>query len=114
MSGGSPQMGLDIHAASHLRYLRPIPEHEGLDRLEAEALQQGRCLDEAYFLLFPNHPSHRRQLAGTESGIYEYSSASEQHHFRVGAYSEYGSWRDQLSRCMLGASAEDVWAAKRK
>jgi hypothetical protein len=49
-------MGLDIQAASHLRYVRPIPQGEEFDLLEQEIDCQDKWLDEVYFLLYPNDP----------------------------------------------------------
>ncbi|MFO0844011.1 MAG: hypothetical protein U0797_16695 [Gemmataceae bacterium] len=102
-------MGLDIHAASHLRYLRPIPQGEEFDRLEQEADRQGKCLDDVYFLLSPNHPDWEGHLADLEPGLYEYTAASEQHDFRAGPYSYYNLWREHLSQLALGVDPSVVW-----
>jgi hypothetical protein len=82
-------MGLDIHAASNLRYVGPIPQREEFDRLEEELNRQDKCLDEVYFLLFPNDPEWEDHLAGMKHGLYEYTAATEQHSFRAGPYSDY-------------------------
>jgi len=102
-------MGLDIHAASHMRYVRPIPEGDEFDRLEEQANAQDKCLDEVYFLLYPNAEGQEDHLAGMEPGLYEYTAASEQHDFRAGPYSYYNTWREQLSRLALGVEPEAVW-----
>src|SRR5437763_778688 len=95
-------MGLDIHAASHLQYLRPIPGGEEFNRLEKEVNAQGKCLDEVFFLLFPNDPDWEEHLDGMKPGLYEYTAATEQHRFRVGPYSDYHLWRDHLCQFALG------------
>jgi hypothetical protein len=104
-------MGLDIHAASHLRYSRPVPDHDEFDRLDREANSQGKCLNEVYFLLFPNDDDWEEHLAGMKPGVYEYTPATEQHDFRAGSYSGYNLWRDQLSQFALGVPASVVWHA---
>lgn len=102
-------MGLDIQAASHLRYVRPIPDCDEFDRLEEQANGQDKCLDEVYFLLYPNEEGQEDHLAGMEPGLYEYTAASEKHDFRAGPYSYYNTWREQLSRLALGIEPEAVW-----
>jgi hypothetical protein len=102
-------MGLDIHAASHLRYVRLIPQGEEFDRLEAQVNRQDKCLDEVYFLLSPNDPNWEGHLAGMEPGLYEYTAASEQHHFRAGHYDFYNLWREHLSQLALGVEPSTVW-----
>lgn len=102
-------MGLDIHAASHLAFARPMPEGEDFDSLEEEVNRQDKCLDEVYFLLYPNDPGWEAHLTGMEPGLYEYTPATEQCHFRVGSYSAYNWWREQLSRFALGVEPNTVW-----
>ncbi len=102
-------MGLDIHAASNLRYARPLPKGEEFDRLEEDVNRQGKCLDEVYFLLYPNDPDWEAHLAGMEPGLYEYTAATEQHEFGVGSYSMYNSWREQLSQFALAVEPSTVW-----
>jgi hypothetical protein len=102
-------MGLDIHAASHLRYAHPIPQGEDFDRLEEQVNRQDKCLDEVYFLLYPNDPDWEGHLAGMEPGLYEYTAESEQHDFRVGPYSYYNLWREHLSQIALGVEPSAVW-----
>lgn len=102
-------MGLDIHAASHLRYVRAIPEDDEFNRLEEEINRQDKCLDEGYFLLSPNDPAWEGHLAGMEPGLYEYTAQTEQHSFRAGPYSYYNLWREHLSRLALGVEPSTVW-----
>jgi hypothetical protein len=102
-------MGLDIHAASHLQYVRPIPQGVEFDRLEEEVNRQDKCLDEVYFLLFPNDPEWKGHLAGMEPGLYEYTAATEKHGFRAGPYSYYNAWREHLSHFALGVEPSTVW-----
>jgi hypothetical protein len=102
-------MGLDIHAASHLRYVGTIPEGGDFDHLEKEANAHGKCLDEVYFLLFANEPAWEQHLAGTEPGLYEYTAATEHHVFRAGAYSCYNTWGEHLCRFALGVELRTVW-----
>lgn len=102
-------MGLDIHAASHLRYIRPIPLGEEFDRLKEQVNRQGKCLHEVYFQLFPNKPDWEKHLAGMEPGLYEYTDASEQFEFRAGSYSNYSLWREFLSELALKVEPNAVW-----
>jgi hypothetical protein len=102
-------MGLDIHAASHLRYIGPIPSYEERDRLEEEAARQDKCLNEVYFLMDPNDADWEEHLAGMKSGLYAYTAATEQHEFRAGPYSDYNLWREHLSRLALGVEPSVVW-----
>ena len=102
-------MGLDIHAASHLRHVGPIPKGDEFDRLEERVNAHDKCLDEVYFLLYPNDADWEEHLAGSEPGLYEYSAATEQHEFRAGPYSYYNTWREQLSRLALGVEPSVVW-----
>jgi hypothetical protein len=44
-----------------------------------------------------------------EPGLYEYTAASEQYAFRVGAYSYYSLWREFLSQLALGVEPSAVW-----
>jgi hypothetical protein len=102
-------MGLDIHAASHLRYVRPLPEGDEFDRLEEQAGAQGKCLDEVFFLLHPNEEGWESQLGGLEPGLYEFTPSSQQHAFRAGSYGVYNEWRERLSRYALGVPPKAVW-----
>jgi hypothetical protein len=107
-------MGLDIPAASCLRYARPIPEGDEFDRLEEEADAQDKCLDELYFLLYPNDPDWEEHLSGMRPGLYEYTPATEQHSFRAGPYGGYNWWREHLSRFALGVKPNAVWENPRR
>lgn len=100
-------MGLDIHAASHLRFVRPMPDAEEFDRIEAEL--DDESIEDRYFLVHPNEAGQEAHLAGMEPGMYEYTATSVQHEFRAGSYSGYNWWREQLSRCALGVPPEEVW-----
>jgi hypothetical protein len=99
-------MGLDIHAASHLRYVRPIPAREEFDRLDEEVNSQGPCLDDVYFVLSPNDPDFEEHLAGMQPGLYEYTDASEQHGFRAGPYSYYKPGGSNSAGSPSGSSRE--------
>lgn len=103
-------MSLDVHAASHLHYLRSIPQGEDFDRVEEEVNRQGKCLDDVYFLLFPNDADWEEHLAGMEPGLYEFTAATEQHNFRAGPYSYYNLWREHLCVFVLGVEPCAVWA----
>jgi hypothetical protein len=107
-------MGLDIHAASHLRYLGPIPKAEERDRLEQELSAQDKCLSDVYFFLYPNDPAHKAQLAGMKPGLYEYTDQTQQHGFRAGSYSGYNWWRQQLCQFAQGVEPEEVWNHPRR
>jgi hypothetical protein len=102
-------MGLDIHAASQLKYVRPIPGGDEFDRLEEQLNAQDKSLDEVYFLVSPNDPDWEGHLAGTEPGLYEYTPASKQYGFRSGPYSYYNTWREYLSRMALGVEPSAIW-----
>jgi hypothetical protein len=105
-------MGLDIHAASHLRYAGPLPEGaEEFDRLLEQLEERGVPLhdfDGRYFELAPNAPGSAARLGGMEPGLYEYSQASEQFSFHVGSFGSYGLWRAQLCRLGLGVEPAAV------
>ena len=101
-------MGLDIHAASHLRYVRPLPEGDEYDRLVEEADRQGKGPADIYFLLYPNDPDWEGHLAGMEPGLYDYTPATEQHSFSAGPYRYYNLWRAHLSQFALGAELGEV------
>ena len=102
-------MGLDIHAASHLQYIRPIPSREEFDRLEEEVDRQGKCLDEVYFLLTANDADWKDYLAPMEPGLYAYTPTTKKFEFRAGAYSYYNLWRKHLCQFALGVEAEILW-----
>ena len=102
-------MGLDISAASHLKYVRPIPNGKAYDRLDEELQEKGKLLDEVYFMLAPNERVHRARLGGMKPGLYEYTSKTRRHDFRAGSYTWYNWWRDELSVFALNVEAEDVW-----
>jgi hypothetical protein len=106
-------MGLDVFAASHLRYARPMPRRNAFDRLEAEVAGQGKSLDEVYFFFSANDASHRARLGGMKVGLYTYTRSSRRHSFRAGSYGYYNWWRNELSLFALGVAAETVWAAPR-
>jgi hypothetical protein len=107
-------MGLDIHAASHLRYLGPIPKAEERDRLEQELVAQDKCLSDVYFFLSRNDPAHKAQLEGMKPGRYEYTDQTEQHSFRAGSYSGYNWWRRQLCQFAHGVEPEEVWSDRQR
>ncbi len=107
-------MGLDVEAVSHLRYVRPIPSDTVLERLRAELAGEDKEMDDVYFLIHPNEASFRRQLVGTKSGLYQFTPASRQHNFRVGPYSYYDWWREQLRRFALGVTPATVWKNPRR
>jgi hypothetical protein len=107
-------MGLDIHAASHLRYVGPFPKDEERERLERELLAQNKYLDDVYFFLSANSPGHKARLAGMKVGYYEYTDRTEQHSFRAGSYSGYNWWRQQLCLFALGVAPEEVWRHPRR
>jgi hypothetical protein len=107
-------MGLDIHAASHLRYVGPIPRDEACERLEEELEAQGKDLHEVYFFLYQNDAAHKTRLTGMKHGLYEYTEQSKQHGFRAGSYSGYNWWRRQLCQFALGVEPEEVWQHPRR
>jgi hypothetical protein len=105
-------MGLDVHAASHLRYAGPLPEGaEEFDRLLEQLEARGVPLHEfhdRYFELAPNPPAWAGHLGGMEPGLYEFTPASERHSFHVGSFGSYGLWRAKLCRLGLGAGPAAV------
>lgn len=107
--GEETQMGLDIHAASHLRYVGPIPEMTELERLEEEFNNQGKCLEDVYFLLSPNGSIWEEHLAGMKPGLYKYTKATEKYGFWAGSYGYYNWWREHLCRFALGVEPSEVW-----
>ncbi len=93
-------MGLDISAASHLRFLDPQPDSDE----EEERLLEGGCfLVQDYGEQWPGHATDR------EPGIYELTAESEQHGFRAGSYSGYNFWRATLCKFALGVEPDAVW-----
>lgn len=106
-------MGLDIAAASHLKYVRPIPKRKALEQLDAELAEKGKSLSDAYFIVWPNGRDFRARLGGMKTGLYEYTKKSRRHGFRAGAYSYYNWWRNELSVFALDEEAEDVWMEPR-
>lgn len=102
-------MGLNIAAASHLRYVGPMPSDEEWDRLEAELEQQGKALFETYFPVEPNLSDYAAHLAGLQPGLYARTPETQVHDFRVGPYSYYNGWRRHLCRFALGVPQEEVW-----
>ena len=103
-------MGLDIHAASHLRHVGPMPSEEELDRLEEALEKEDKYLSDAYFLMDENPEGFEQHMAGMKTGLYELSHESEEHSFRAGPYSYYNDWRRHLCLFALKVPAEDVWA----
>jgi hypothetical protein len=106
-------MGLDIYAVSHLRYVRPMPRGKAMDRLEAEAAEQGKSLGELYFILRGNYSRHRARLGGMKVGLYARTKASKSFGFRAGSYSGYNWWRNELSLFALDEEASNVWVEPR-
>jgi hypothetical protein len=103
-------MGLAINAASHLRFIRPFPPGAVYpNRSIWEASAGDGYRDEDYRLIKPNGAGNEVQLAGTEPGLYIYTSASEKHEFHAGSYGCYNSWREELSRFALGVEPGIVW-----
>jgi hypothetical protein len=107
-------MGLDVFAASHLRYVGPIPSVEEREQLEEELSAQGKDLHDVYFFLHKNDSAHKARLAGMKPGQYEYTEGSERHGFRAGSYSGYNWWRRQLCQFALGVDPEEVWHHPRR
>jgi hypothetical protein len=107
-------MGLDIHAASHLRYVGPIPGEEERERLYEELEAQGKDPHEVYFFLYQNDTAHMSRLSGMKQGLYEYTEQSERHHFRAGSYSGYNWWRQQLCQFAHGVEPQEVWQHPRR
>jgi hypothetical protein len=107
-------MGLDVHAASHLRYVGPMPSYEERDRLEQELDKQKKLMDEVYFFLSANDRAHKARLDGMKPGLYQYTERSRQHGFRAGSYSGYNLWRRLLSRFAHGVEPEEVWEHPRR
>jgi hypothetical protein len=107
-------MGLDIFAVSHLRYVRPMPRGKALERLEAEAEEQGKSLHEIYFFLSSNDSTHRARLGGMKVGLYARTKSSRSYGFRAGSYSGYNWWRNELSLFALDEEAEEVWVEPRR
>jgi hypothetical protein len=106
-------MGLDIFAASHLRYVRPVPRGKAFDRLEAELARKGKSIGDAYFLLSPNQACFRQRLSGMKPGLYAYTRATRRYSFRAGSYSGYNWWRNQLSLFIFGVDDATVWGSPR-
>lgn len=106
-------MGLDIFAASHLRFARAIPKQAEFNRLEEE-LGPDKYLGDVYFIVAPNDRAHRSRLGRMKTGLYAYTRASRRHGFRAGSYSGYNWWRNELCRFALGVGAEEVWANPRR
>jgi hypothetical protein len=102
-------MGLDISAASHLKYARTIPNAKAFDKLEADLLKKGKSLDDVYFMVYPNQRCHRARLGGMKSGLYERTPKSRGHEFRAGSYSYYNWWREELCEFALDTEPEEVW-----
>jgi hypothetical protein len=107
-------MGLDITAASHLRFAKPIPRDKAFDRLEEELAKKKKFVNEVYFVLYANQACFRQRLVGMRPGLYEYTRSSRRHSFRAGSYSGYNWWRDQLCRFALGVPAADMWATPQR
>jgi len=107
-------MGLDVSAASHLRYVGPIPSDEEREKLEEDLSAQGKDSWDVYFFVYGNGSSHKAQLAGTKPGMYALTERSEQHSFRAGSYSGYNLWRRLLCRFVHGVEPEEVWQHPRR
>ncbi|MCI0704316.1 MAG: hypothetical protein L0241_24930 [Planctomycetia bacterium] len=106
-------MGLDIFAASHIKYARPIPRRKEFDKLLEEIEAQGKSLTEVYFPFYTNASCHRQRLGGMKPGLYSYTKKSRKYEFRAGSYSGYNWWRNQLSLFALEVGAEAVWREPR-
>ena len=107
-------MGLDVSAASHLRYVGPIPSDEEREKLEEDLSAQGKDSWDVYFFVYGNGSSHKAQLAGTKPGMYALTERSEQHSFRAGSYSGYNLWRRMLSQFAHGVDPEVIWESPRR
>ncbi len=102
-------MGLDIHAASHLYYRKPLPTNAEVAPHGSSCREGKTAIDDLYFVILPNQ-QFDRQLAGTEPGLYGYTSISQHLYFRAGSYAEYQAWRAELCRFATGHEPEEVWA----
>jgi hypothetical protein len=102
-------MGLDIFAASHLKFAQRIPRGKAFDRLEEELDAKGKSIGEVYFLFSGNAAGQRARLGGMKPGLYSFTKKSRKYGFRAGSYSGYNWWRNQLSLFALETEAEDVW-----
>lgn len=107
-------MGLDVSAASHLRYVGPIPSAEAREKLEEALTAQGKDPYDVYFYVYGNGTAHKAQLKGTKPGLYQYTESSQQHGFRAGSYSGYNLWRRMLCRFAHGVEPEEVWEHPRR
>lgn len=102
-------MGLDIFAASHLKYVGPIPRGSALNKMESAIEEKGKDLTDYYFFLSGNLPAHRTRLGGMKVGLYEFTKKSRKYGFRAGSYSGYGRWRELLCEFAFDQDIEDVW-----
>jgi hypothetical protein len=102
-------MGLDIFAASHLKYAQPIPKGRAFDKLADELTKRGKDIPDVYFTLYPNGAYHRARLRGMKPGLYTYTKKTRRFGFRAGSYGYYNWWRNELSLFALDTEAEDVW-----
>jgi hypothetical protein len=101
-------VGLDVAAASHLRYVRKVPWGGSLDRLVEELAAQNKKLSDEYFVVAPNALRHRRRMGAMRSGLYAYTRKSRRYAFHIDSTPGYNWWLNQLGLFALGAKAEAV------
>jgi hypothetical protein len=107
-------MGLDVSAASHLRYVGPIPREDQREQLEKDVAALGKEMWDVYFFVYSNGAPHKARLTGTKPGLYALTERTEQHSFRAGSYSGYNLWRRLLCRFAHGVEPEEVWQNPRR
>ncbi len=104
-------MGLDIWAASHLKFRQDLPPQEEIEKWERELWEnEEKDLSDVAHIIYPNGEYHEARLEGTKPGIYDYTEQTKMHSFRGGSYSGYNWWRRHLCQFALDEDPEDVWA----
>lgn len=93
-------MGLDVSYYTDIQFVRKLREDE-------EYFERGELEGDLYHL---SPIADFVEQADGVDGIYKVGSRSS---FRVGSYSYYGFWRDQLARMTGEHSAEAVWEKSR-
>lgn len=91
-------MGLDIWAYEKVNRLGSIPDSQDDIDFYDEA---GTLCIKAY------HDEFLPHLGGMEEGVYRYSG--KEYCDRFGSYSGYSAWRDYVSVCYLGYTADQAF-----
>lgn len=101
-------MGLDIFAYSCVSFVEVLPDDEAWEAKYADDVAPiGLKTD--FVTATQDHPERLAPLFAPQEGVAVYKIDGEELSFRVGRYSFYNWWREQLSMMANGIMPEVLW-----